>query len=153
MAATWECRYVPHGGGAPHRRLEPVSRRQPQYRRTPAGGPLDRGAGRGWLQLGNAGTFHTAAPQGRRNTAAVTTGRGRAFSRSQDGRPAAAQRARGNLPRKAFGSAPVSGDLPGGCRRQARLAHQLTLLGQFTAGFMHEFNNPLAIVTSRIEVL
>jgi len=37
--------------------------------------------------------------------------------------------------------------------RQARLAHQLTLLGQFTAGFMHEFNNPLAIVTNRIEVL
>src|ERR1019366_47521 len=31
--------------------------------------------------------------------------------------------------------------------QQARLAHQLTLLGQFTAGFMHEFNNPLAIVT------
>ena len=30
--------------------------------------------------------------------------------------------------------------------RQARLSHQLTLLGQFTAGFMHEFNNPLAIV-------
>jgi two-component system C4-dicarboxylate transport sensor histidine kinase DctB len=37
--------------------------------------------------------------------------------------------------------------------RQARLSHQLTLLGQFTAGFMHEFHNPLAIVTSRIEVL
>src|ERR1035437_9034912 len=37
--------------------------------------------------------------------------------------------------------------------RQARRSHQLTLLGQFTAGFMHEFNNPLAIVTSRIEVL
>ncbi len=37
--------------------------------------------------------------------------------------------------------------------RQARLSHQLSLLGQFTAGFMHEFNNPLAIVTSRIEVL
>jgi signal transduction histidine kinase len=37
--------------------------------------------------------------------------------------------------------------------RQARLSHQLTLLGQFTAGFMHEFNNPLAILTSRIEVL
>ena len=37
--------------------------------------------------------------------------------------------------------------------QQARLSHQLTLLGQFTAGFMHEFNNPLAIVTSRIEVL
>jgi signal transduction histidine kinase len=37
--------------------------------------------------------------------------------------------------------------------RQARLSHQLTLLGQFTAGFMHEFNNPLAIVTNRIEVL
>jgi signal transduction histidine kinase len=37
--------------------------------------------------------------------------------------------------------------------RQARLSHQLTLLGQFTAGFMHEFNNPLAIVTSRSEVL
>lgn len=37
--------------------------------------------------------------------------------------------------------------------RQARLSHQLTLLGQFTAGFMHEFNNPLSIVTSRIEVL
>ena len=36
---------------------------------------------------------------------------------------------------------------------QARLSHQLSLLGQFTAGFMHEFNNPLAIVTSRIEVL
>lgn len=37
--------------------------------------------------------------------------------------------------------------------RQARLSHQLTLLGQFTAGFMHEFNNPLAIVVGRIEVL
>src|ERR1035438_3723203 len=37
--------------------------------------------------------------------------------------------------------------------QQARLSHQLTLLGQFTACFMHEFNNPLAIVTSRIEVL
>jgi signal transduction histidine kinase len=37
--------------------------------------------------------------------------------------------------------------------QQARMSHQLTLLGQFTAGFMHEFNNPLAIVTSRIEVL
>jgi len=37
--------------------------------------------------------------------------------------------------------------------QQARLSHQLTLLGQFTAGFMHEFNNPLAIVTSRVEVL
>jgi len=37
--------------------------------------------------------------------------------------------------------------------RQARLSHQLTLLGQFTAGFMHEFNNPLAIVGGRIEVL
>ncbi len=37
--------------------------------------------------------------------------------------------------------------------RQARLSHQLILLGQFTAGFMHEFNNPLAIVTGRIEVL
>jgi two-component system C4-dicarboxylate transport sensor histidine kinase DctB len=37
--------------------------------------------------------------------------------------------------------------------RQARLSHQLAVLGQFTAGFMHEFNNPLAIVTGRIEVL
>lgn len=37
--------------------------------------------------------------------------------------------------------------------RQARLGHQLTLLGQFTAGFMHEFNNPLAIVEGRLEVL
>jgi two-component system C4-dicarboxylate transport sensor histidine kinase DctB len=37
--------------------------------------------------------------------------------------------------------------------RQARLTHQLTLLGQFTAGFMHEFNNPLAIVAGRLEVL
>ena len=37
--------------------------------------------------------------------------------------------------------------------QQARLSHQLSLLGQFTAGFMHEFNNPLAIVTSRTEVL
>ena len=37
--------------------------------------------------------------------------------------------------------------------RQARLDHQLTLLGQFTAGFMHEFNNPLAIVSGRLEVL
>ena len=37
--------------------------------------------------------------------------------------------------------------------QQARLSHQLTLLGQFTAGFMHEFNNPLAIVAGRIEVL
>ncbi len=37
--------------------------------------------------------------------------------------------------------------------RQSRLSHQLTLLGQFTAGFMHEFNNPLAIVEGRLEVL
>ena len=37
--------------------------------------------------------------------------------------------------------------------QQARLSHQLALLGQFSAGFMHEFNNPLAIATSRIEVL
>jgi signal transduction histidine kinase len=37
--------------------------------------------------------------------------------------------------------------------RQARLSPQLTLLGQFTAGFMHEFNNPLAIVAGRIKVL
>jgi signal transduction histidine kinase len=37
--------------------------------------------------------------------------------------------------------------------RQARLTHQLSLLGQFTAGFMHEFNNPLAIVAGRLEVL
>ncbi len=37
--------------------------------------------------------------------------------------------------------------------RQARLTHQLTLLGQFTAGFIHEFNNPLAIVAGRLEVL
>jgi signal transduction histidine kinase len=29
--------------------------------------------------------------------------------------------------------------------QQARMSHQLTLLGQFTAGLMHEFNNPLAI--------
>ena len=37
--------------------------------------------------------------------------------------------------------------------KQSRLSHQLTLLGQFTAGFMHEFNNPLAIVAGRLEVL
>src|ERR1017187_6995166 len=37
--------------------------------------------------------------------------------------------------------------------QQARLSHQLTILGQFTVCFIHEFNNPLAIVTSRIEVL
>ncbi len=37
--------------------------------------------------------------------------------------------------------------------KQARLSHQLTLLGQFTAGFLHEFNNPLAIVVGRLEVL
>lgn len=37
--------------------------------------------------------------------------------------------------------------------KQARLSHQLTLLGQFTAGFMHEFNNPLAIVEGRLEIL
>jgi signal transduction histidine kinase len=37
--------------------------------------------------------------------------------------------------------------------KQARLSHQLTLLGQFSAGFMHEFNNPLAIVEGRLEVL
>jgi signal transduction histidine kinase len=36
---------------------------------------------------------------------------------------------------------------------QARLSHQLTILGQFTAGFLHEFNNPLAILTNRIEIL
>jgi signal transduction histidine kinase len=37
--------------------------------------------------------------------------------------------------------------------QQARLSRQLSILGQFTAGFMHEFNNPLSIVTSRLEVL
>jgi two-component system C4-dicarboxylate transport sensor histidine kinase DctB len=37
--------------------------------------------------------------------------------------------------------------------RQARLSRQLALLGQFTAGFLHEFNNPLAILASRTEVL
>lgn len=37
--------------------------------------------------------------------------------------------------------------------QQARLSHKLAILGQFTAGFLHEFNNPLAIVTNRIEVL
>jgi len=37
--------------------------------------------------------------------------------------------------------------------RQARLLHQLTILGRFTAGFLHEFNNPLAILTNRIEIL
>lgn len=36
---------------------------------------------------------------------------------------------------------------------QARLSHQLTILGQFTAGFLHEFNNPLAILTNRVEIL
>jgi two-component system C4-dicarboxylate transport sensor histidine kinase DctB len=36
---------------------------------------------------------------------------------------------------------------------EARQSRQLTLLGRFTAGFLHEFNNPLAILTSRIEVL
>lgn len=36
---------------------------------------------------------------------------------------------------------------------RVRLANQLTILGRFTAGFLHEFNNPLAILTSRIEVL
>lgn len=41
----------------------------------------------------------------------------------------------------------------GAADKQARLAHQLTLLGQFTAGFLHEFNNPLAIVAGRLEVL
>lgn len=35
----------------------------------------------------------------------------------------------------------------------AKLTNQLAVLGQFTAGFMHEFNNPLAIVEGRIEVL
>jgi signal transduction histidine kinase len=37
--------------------------------------------------------------------------------------------------------------------QQARLSRQLASLGQFTAGFMHEFNNPLSIVTSRLEIL
>ena len=37
--------------------------------------------------------------------------------------------------------------------RQARIAHQMSLLGQFVAGFMHEVNNPLAILTGRTEVL
>ncbi len=36
---------------------------------------------------------------------------------------------------------------------QARLAHQLTLLGQFVAGFLHEVNNPLSIMTGRLEAL
>ncbi len=37
--------------------------------------------------------------------------------------------------------------------QQAKRADLLVLLGQFTAGFMHEFNNPLAIVAGRLEVL
>ena len=37
--------------------------------------------------------------------------------------------------------------------RASKLTNQLAVLGQFTAGFMHEFNNPLAIVEGRIEVL
>ena len=37
--------------------------------------------------------------------------------------------------------------------RQARMAHQLALLGQFVAGFLHEINNPLAILTGRVEAL
>jgi two-component system, NtrC family, sensor kinase len=37
--------------------------------------------------------------------------------------------------------------------RQARIAHQMSLLGRFVAGFMHEVNSPLAILTSRTEVL
>jgi signal transduction histidine kinase len=37
--------------------------------------------------------------------------------------------------------------------RQARVAHQMSLLGQFVAGFMHEINNPLGILTGRAEVL
>ena len=37
--------------------------------------------------------------------------------------------------------------------QQARLGRQLALLGQFTAGFMHEFNNPLSIVAGRVEAL
>lgn len=37
--------------------------------------------------------------------------------------------------------------------RQARLSHQMTLLGQFVAGFMHEVKNPLAILQGRAEVL
>jgi signal transduction histidine kinase len=37
--------------------------------------------------------------------------------------------------------------------RQTRLSHQLSILGQFTAGFVHEFISPLSIVTSRIEIL
>lgn len=37
--------------------------------------------------------------------------------------------------------------------RQARIAHQMSLLGRFVAGFMHEVNSPLAILISRTEVL
>lgn len=37
--------------------------------------------------------------------------------------------------------------------RAAKFTNQMAVLGQFTAGFMHEFNNPLAIVEGRIEVL
>ncbi len=37
--------------------------------------------------------------------------------------------------------------------QQARLAHQLALLGQFVAGFLHEVNNPLGILIGRVEVL
>lgn len=36
---------------------------------------------------------------------------------------------------------------------QARIAHQLTMLGQFVLGFLHEVNNPLAILAGRVEVL
>jgi len=40
-----------------------------------------------------------------------------------------------------------------GSRPAGTTEHQLTLLGQFTAGFMHEFNNPWQIVAGRLEVL
>jgi len=36
---------------------------------------------------------------------------------------------------------------------QARVTHQMSLLGQFVAGFMHEVNTPLAILIGRAEVL
>jgi hypothetical protein len=84
------CHHQPHGhlaggaavgrsGGASYGCLEPVSCRQPQYRRSHANGPLGRSVGSGWLQLGNAGTFHTAAPSQRRTPATIAPRGGRSF--------------------------------------------------------------------------
>jgi hypothetical protein len=83
-----------------------------------------KGIWRATQRLGEAAVRHSEALDryhaDPRSTAALAPYRGRLFPRSEDGRFVAAQRASGNLSRKALGGAPVSGELSGRRRRHLR---------------------------------